>query len=242
LEAFPAIAGTRAAVPSVQTAVSFVVPAFNEQANVADTVREVEIAARGLDDFEIILVNDGSSDNTAEIIDTLARSNGRVRAVHNKQNLGLGGAYKAGVAKATMPYVIMVPGDNNHPADGIVPILDRIGQADVVIPYVANPQVRQWHRRLISEAFRSLLNILFGLKVPYYNGLVVHRLTLLKTITIETDGFAYQAEALVKLLRGGASSVAVPVQISHRGDRTTRAFRWKNVKTVLAAIWRLRKK
>jgi len=59
---------------------------------------------------------------------------------------------------------------------------------------------------------------------------------------IETDGFAYQAEALVKLLRGGASSVAVPVQISHRGDRTTRAFRWKNVKTVLAAIWRLRKK
>lgn len=219
--------------------VSFIVPAFNEQSNIADTVLEIGAAAGGLSNYEIIIVNDCSSDSTGEIIDELARTNYRVRAVHNQENLGLGGAYKVGVANATMTYVMMVPGDNNHPANGIVPILECIGKADIVIPYVDNPQVRHWHRRLISWTFRNLLNLIFRLRVSYYNGLVVHRRALLNTITIETNGFAYQAEALVKLLRRGASSIDVAVPIAHRGDRSTRAFQLKNIWTVASTILRL---
>ena len=234
-----AASGERASREHIHEGVSFVVPAFNEQSNITDTVREIGTAASGLSNYEIIIVNDCSSDNTGEIIDGLARSNSRVRAVHNQENLGLGGAYKIGVANATMTYVIMVPGDNNHPADGIVPILECIGKADIIIPYVDNPQVRHWHRRLISWTFRKLLNLIFRLKVSYYNGLVVHRLALLKTITIETNGFAYQAEALVKLLRRGASYIDVGVPIAQRGDRSSRAFQIKNVKTVAMTVFRL---
>ena len=236
----PAVAfqGLDAGVPVTRT-VTFVVPAFNEQENIADTVVEIEAAACGLDDYEIVIVNDCSTDGTAEVIEKLAQTNGRIRTVHNARNLGLGGAYKAGAARATMAYVIMIPGDNNHPANGIIPVLESLGVADIVIPYVTNPQVRQLHRRIISDAFRRVLNFLFRLKVPYYNGLVVHRTELLRTITIETDSFAYQAEALVKLLRMGASSVAVPLEVSERGDHRTRAFKPKNIYAVCLTIWRL---
>ena len=144
-----------------------------------------------------------------------------------------------GVANADMPYVIMIPGDNNHPAPGITPILDRIGQADIVIPYVANPHVRGLNRRIISNAYTYLLNAVFRLKVPYYNGLVLHRTDLLRTISIETNGFAYQSRARIKLLHRGASSSEVPVALGEQGDHRSRAFKLWNVIRVGETIWRL---
>ena len=132
----------------------------------------------------------------------------------------------------------MVPGDSNHPADGITPILDRIGEADIIVPYLSNPEIRGRKRKLISDAYTKLLNMLFRLNLPYYNGLVLHRSALLRTISIETNGYAYQSEALVKLLRRGASAVTVAVPLGHR-DHRTRAFKVKNIVRVGSTIWRL---
>jgi dolichol-phosphate mannosyltransferase len=218
--------------------VTFVMPALNEEANLAHAVSELIPATGGLDDYEIVIVNDGSTDRTGEIAEGLARDNPRIRVVHNPHNMGFGGAYKVGVAHARMPYVIMVPGDSNHPPDGVTPILDLIGQADIVVPYVSNPEVRGRKRMVISEAYTRLLNFLFRLDLPYYNGLVLHRTALLRTITIETNGYAYQSEALVKLLRRGATTVTVAVPLAH-SDPNTRAFKFKNVMRVGNTIWRL---
>jgi dolichol-phosphate mannosyltransferase len=223
-------------------AVSFVVPALNEEHNIADTVGEVRRGARNLDDFEVVLVDDGSRDRTGAIMDVLAAADPRVRVMHNPANRGLGGAYKVGVANVRLPYVIMIPGDNCHPAECIEIILEKIGRADIVIPYVDNTNVRTLTRRLISNAFTQLLNTLFRQNVPYYNGVVLHRTDLIRSIEIETDGFAYQAEALIKLLRRGATSVSVPIRLSEHGDRRTRAFRIANVITVGKTIWRLLQK
>jgi glycosyltransferase involved in cell wall biosynthesis len=219
--------------------VTFVVPALNEERNIVDTIAEIRFAAENLDDYEIVVVNDGSTDRTGEISDSLAQQSADVRVIHNARNVGFGGAYKVGAAAARMPYVIMIPGDNNHPAPGITPILDRLGEADIVIPYVSNPQVRGVKRQLISNTYTFLLNTIFRLKVPYYNGLVLHRTDLLHTITIGTNGYAYQSEALIKLLRYGATSVAVPVALSEQGDQRTRAFKLRNVMRVAETIWRL---
>jgi len=222
-----------------QTSVSFIVPALNEEVNLRDTVDEIRRAAVVLSDFEIVIVNDGSTDATGAIADDLASKDAKVRAVHNLKNAGLGGAYKSGLAAASKSYVIMIPGDNNHPADGIIPILACAGKADIVIPYVANPEVRGPMRRAISRLFVILVNLLFGLNVRYYNGLVLHRLDLLRQITIETNGFAYQAEALVKLLKRGASYHQIPVPVADHGDRNTRAFRIRNVIRVVRTLAKL---
>lgn len=213
--------------------VSFIVPALNEEVNLRDTIEEIRAAAQALDDYEIILVNDGSSDRTPEIMQELASSDHRVRVIHNSRNMGLGHAYKVGVAEVRMPYVIMVPGDNNHSAaDGIIPILCCRGQADVIIPYVSNRNVRSVHRIAISSFFSGLMNTLFGMHVRYYNGLVLHRRDLIQKTTIETNGFCYQAEALVRLLKNGASFIQIPVVIGAHGDRNSRAFRLQNLITI----------
>jgi glycosyltransferase involved in cell wall biosynthesis len=223
---------------------SFVVPCYNEAPNLAGTVAEIEQSAcpAGLTSFELVMVDDGSRDGTAEAIHRLAESKPHVRPVVNERNLGLGGAYKRGVAAASGVHVMMVPGDNAHPAHGITPILAAVDSADMVIPYVTNPQVRGYSRRLASRGFVLVMNTIFGLRVPYYNGLVVHRLDLLREIEIETDSFAYQAEAIVKLLKRGAAFSTVGVEISTREHGSTKAFRVANVFSVLRALLDLKRR
>ena len=220
--------------------ISFIVPALNEGEGIVETVRQIKIAAETLfDRFEVVLVNDGSTDNTGEVMDRLAAADARVRAVHNPVNLGLGGAYKRGVEAARLDYVIMVPGDNAHPADGLVPILARIGEADIIIPYVINREARSYIRRVLSGGFSGIINVLFGLQVPYFNGLVLHRRELVLAARIETNSFAYQAEALIKLIRRGHSWVAVGTEIAERSAGNTKAFRFRNVRQIFWIVVRL---
>lgn len=236
-----------AAQPPPQPSISFVVPAYNEGEAPGDVVEEIRKAAEGLfEDFEIILVDDCSTDHTGQVMEKLAvQFPGIVRVVRNPRNLGLGGAYKAGVAAATKEYVMMVPGDNAHPAPDLVDILRVVGKAPIIVPYVVNPHVRQPHRVLLSRMFTGLANLLFGISVPYYNGLVVHRLDNLRSITIRTDSFAYQMEALARLIHRSMPFHAVGVRIAERKQGRTKAFRLKNIVQVVSIMvslaWELRK-
>jgi dolichol-phosphate mannosyltransferase len=229
-------------IDQMRPSLSFVVPCFNEAANIADTVSEIKTATEiaTISSYEIVIVDDCSKDLTASVVERLSVDDSRIVLIRNPVNLGFGGAYKQGIKNAHGNYVIMIPGDNAHPAHGIVPILTKAGEADIIIPYASNPEARPWLRRLTSRAFTALLNSLFRLNVPYYNGLVLHKLDLLRGIDIQTDGFAYQAEGLIKLLKAGASFSIVGVQISERKTGKSQAFRLKNIYRVLRTIWELR--
>jgi len=225
-----------------QPTVSFVVPCYNEQANIAAAVTEIEAAAHEalLPSFEIVVVDDCSVDRSRELVTQLAAEKSHLRLVANPQNLGFGGAYKTGVRNARGNYVIMIPGDNSHPSSGITPILRRVGEADIVIPYASNPEARSVARQVLSSAFTRLVNLLFGLKIAYFNGCVLHKTDHLKQIEIRTNGFAYQAEALVKLIRAGANYTEIPVAISERSNGKTSAFKLKNIYRVgmaMVTVW-----
>ena len=219
-------------------AVSFVVPCYNEQANIAAAVAEIETAAceAQLPSFEIVVVDDCIVYLSRKLVTEMGAEKTYVRLVANSQNMGFGGSYKTGVRNAQGIYVIMIPGDNSHPSAGITPILSRMGASDIVIPYVANPEARSVARQIVSSAFTRLVNGLFGLKVTYFNGCVLHKTDLLKQIDIRTNGFAYQAEALVKLIRAGANYIEIPVAISERSNGKSSAFKPKNIYRVCRAI------
>jgi glycosyltransferase involved in cell wall biosynthesis len=195
-------------------------------------VREA-VAAMGdrFGDYELLLFDDGSTDGTGRIMDELAAADPRhVRVTHNPTPRNLGGVYKQGIALARMDYVLMVPGDNENPGHALQAPFDAIGRADIVLPYPVNSDVRGAARHLISRAYVGLLNRLFGLRVRYYNGTVIHRVANLKGLSIKTSSFAYQAEILIKLLCAGRTFVEVPIRIDPpKAGRRSRAFRWKNM-------------
>jgi glycosyltransferase involved in cell wall biosynthesis len=190
-------------------------------------------------DYEIIIVDDGSSDGTADVALRLASESSRLRLIRNPRNLGLGGAYKAGLAAANGAYVTWVPADVSHPADGLIPAYRAIGAADMIIPRPTNPEVRGWSRRIISGLYTRIINWGTGFNVPYYNGLTIHRVDLLRGIYLKTDSFGFQAEAIAKLLLLGASYQVVDTYITERQIGRTKAFRIKNVVAVVRTLARI---
>ena len=219
---------------------SFVVPCYNEAENILDTLASITKAMEQVPfSYEIIIVDDKSRDNTLEVARAAAQTNPRIRVIANVVNLGLGGTYKAGAAQAAGDYVMLVPGDNGFPAECITRTVMKIGSADIIIPYVTNTSSRGVPRTVLHYSFTALLNFLFWIDVKYYNGPVVHKAALLKTITIGTNGFAYQAEALVKLISGGASYAHIDVRVQDRAAGVSTALSKTNRIRVYKTIYRL---
>src|SRR6516165_12763755 len=212
----------------------FVVPCFNEEDNIGATVSSIREAIAARDDYEIILVNDASTDHTLERMQTLAAADSHIRVLDNPLNLGFGGSYKRGAKAASATYVMMLPGDDGFPGQSIAEILSHAGEADIIITIITNRCARHWFRAFASKGFTTLLNWAFWLNVGYYNGAVLQRNELLRTIEITTNSFAYQAEALVKLIARGATYKHCYVSIQERSAVRSSALILKNQ----IAVWR----
>lgn len=229
--------------------ISVIVPCLNEEGNLAGTIKCVkgalESSAR-FGDYEILVFNDCSTDKTGAVAEEIRKTNKRVKVIHNKKNMGFGYNYTEGVRLATREYIIMVPGDNEIPQEAIEKIFSRTGDADIIVPYTANTGVRKLSRRVISRLFVMLVNSMFGLRLTYYNGTCVIKAALLKKVPMTTWGFAYMAAILVRLIKGGASYLEVGVDIRPRDTGKSKAFRPKNVVSVVSAIlglfWEVRVK
>jgi len=212
----------------------FVIPCFNEEDNVELTVGSVREAMGSRGEYEVVLVNDASTDRTLERMQALAAVDPCIRVLDNPSNLGFGGSYKRGARAATATYVMMLPGDDGFPAQSIAEIVSHAGEADIIIPVVTNPGARSWFRATVSKGFTALLNWTFWLNVGYYNGAVLQRNDLLRGIEITTNSFAYQAEALVKLIARGATYKHCHVRIQERTTGRSSALSLKNQ----IAVWK----
>jgi len=224
---------------------SVLVPALNEERDLEATVRQlIRIVGSVCEDFEIIIVNDGSTDRTGDLATQLARTQPRVRVLENPRNMGLGYSYARGVREARKTHFVYVPGDNTWPEDSIGEILRHVGKADVVTSYATNPEVRVGFRRVISTAYTTTLNALFGLRMRYFNGLSVYPRRFLLTRPVTTWGFGFQAETLLKAIDAGLSVVEVGVPIDEAAARRSRALSLRNflsvAKTVITTFWALR--
>jgi glycosyltransferase involved in cell wall biosynthesis len=228
----------------MSSSLSIVVPALNEGKNIQSTYGEIKRALdlAHLRDYEIIFIDDFSRDNTFDEMNKVASADSQVRLVRNERNLGLGGSYKKAIGLARKEFFMLVPGDNAWPADGIAEILKQVGQKDIVIPYLAEAGDKGPIRKFLSKGFTTYVNVLFNLRVNYYNGIVVHRLENLRKVSINTDSFAYQAEALVKLLKTGHSYSECGLKTIPRSDGKSKALKIGNLVRVAVTILALRAK
>jgi glycosyltransferase involved in cell wall biosynthesis len=113
---------------------TIVIPALNEQSKIADTIDGVWPLARDLlDDFEILLIDDGSTDETGAIMDEYATRDPRIIAVHHPKRQGVGAAFKSALARAKFDGITLIPGDHAFQNEGIARMFKAAGAADIVI-------------------------------------------------------------------------------------------------------------
>jgi len=217
---------------------SIIIPALNESFFIEKTVNQVINAIPAEKEFEIILINDCSSDDTGTIMDNIALDKENICVIHNRVNMNLGGSYKIGVENARGIYVIMVPGDNSFSSSSINEVLEAYDEADIIIPVYKNlKEFRSYVRTVISQLFTFIINTTFRLNVSYFNGIVLHKRSNLNLINLNSNSFFYQAEAIVRLLKKGSSYVELSVitlDHNHEGsEHKSSALRLKNIYAVI---------
>lgn len=218
--------------------IAVIIPAYNEEVNLARAVKNYDAAVRSMfDDYELIIFNDCSHDRTGEIADELARKNSRIKVVHNRRNMGLGYNFREGANLSGKEYCILLPGEGEVIGSSIKGILSHIGEADLIIPYFGNPEVRQLYRNIVSWGFTTLLNLSFGHNLKYYNGPVLYKTEMLKNVKMTTNSFAYQAEILIRLFKKGHSFKEVSYDVEKTEGTTS--FRIKNIAGVFFTVLRL---
>jgi dolichol-phosphate mannosyltransferase len=205
---------------------TIVVPALNEAHKISDTVEElIAVASRKLDDFEMVLIDDGSTDQTENLMEGFARRDPRIRVVHNPVPQGVGGAFMNAVATAKFDSLVLVPGDHAYRADGVERLIDKLGAADVVISYRDNQTDRSFFRSSMSHALRTILNVMFRFKLNDYHSMIIYPVRPVRQIDTRTRSYGYQIEVIVSLLQMGLTFVQVPVSLNAELPGSSRAVR-----------------
>ncbi|MGB3306612.1 MAG: glycosyltransferase family 2 protein [Thermomicrobiales bacterium] len=191
---------------------SLVLPAYNEEGNIEFVVRRaIEVLPAMVDDFEIIVVNDGSKDATPEIIDRLAAEDSRVRPLH-QQNKGYGGALTTGFEATTGDYVMFMDSDRQFDIADIKLLAPFVASYDIVAGFRME-RSDPIHRRINAEVFNIVVRILFGVHMRDLDcAFKIFRGDMIRSLELTSSGALINAEMQAKLRRQGATleQVGVP--------------------------------
>ena len=224
----------------MKNSVTIIIPAFREEDNIEAAIdNALHVAQSVTQDYEIIVIDDGSPDKTGEFAGLKAQNNPNIRVASNVTNEGFGYSFARGVKMASKEFVTVFPGDNDMSALSLKDLLEARGSADLIISYMQKTNKRSIFRRIISKTFVMLMNLLFGLNLKYYNGAFICRTSLLKDIPIKSTGLAALAECIVRLLKKGVSWRAIYFEHVGRLHERSKAFNLKSINAVAKTIWML---
>jgi len=223
------------------TGLSIFFPAYNDSGTIASLVITALRTARTLTpDHEVIVVNDGSVDNTAEILDELARTYPQVRVVHHEKNRGYGGALRSGFASATRELVFYTDGDGQYdPAE--MEVLWRRFDAgvDLVNGYKIS-RADPLHRIIIGRIYHHTVKILFGLKVRDVDcDFRLMRRSIFDTVHLEKNSGVICLEIMKKITDGGFRIVEVPVHHYHRAHGRSQFFNFRRLARTAVDVFKL---
>lgn len=222
----------------MKNSVTIVIPAFREEDNIEAAIDNAVSVAQGVtQDYEIIVVDDGSPDKTGDFARLKAQVNPHIRVAVNASNEGFGFSFARGVKMAGKEFITVFPGDNDMSADSLKDLLQARGSADLVVSYMQKTDKRSIFRRVVSRTFVIIMNLLFGLNLKYYNGAFICRTALLKEIPIKSTGLAALAECIVRLLKRGIGWRAIYFEHIGRRHEKSKAFNLKSINAVSKTIW-----
>ena len=217
-------------------------PAYNDGGTIPSMVLTALIALRQVtDDFEIIVVNDGSADYTAEVLDELAQRVPELRVIHHPQNRGYGGALRTGFAAATKEWVFYTDGDAQYNPLELVNLVEAVTpEVDVVNGYkIARNDPLS--RKVIGRVYHHFVKLMFGFKLRDVDcDFRLIRRALFDKVALKSDSGTICLEMVKKFQDAGYRFVEVPVHHFHRQYGVSQFFNWRRLLRTarqLSALW-----
>ncbi|HDH58270.1 MAG TPA: glycosyltransferase family 2 protein [Bacteroidetes bacterium] len=212
-------------------------PCYNEEGNVRRSVEAgIEAAQLVTDDYEIIVVNDGSKDKTGQVADALAAENSRVRVIHHPVNRGYGAALRSGYHNASKDAVFYTDGDLQFDLKEITKLWPLLDDYDVVTGYRIK-RMDSFLRKANSFGWTTLTKILFRLPVRDVNcAFKLFRREVIAEMPMESEGALIDAEVFARAKKAGYKITEVGV---HHYPRQYGTQTGANPFVIVRAFWEL---
>jgi glycosyltransferase involved in cell wall biosynthesis len=218
----------------VRPFLSVVMPASNEEAAIESVILdhiEVLTALRELIvGWEIICVDDGSSDNTLAMLQRLASTLSGVKVLRHTENKGISESFADGFAAATGTHIYATGADGQWPSRNLPAMLRSVLEgAELVVGVRANRrQVYGLKRRLVSFAFNFSARVLFGVKTVDAGGIKLGIREVFRLDLVSRSPFV-EAERIIKAQRCGYRVHFTPVEFTVRQGGKETGVRWSNL-------------
>jgi glycosyltransferase involved in cell wall biosynthesis len=206
-------------------------PAYNDSGTIASLViTALKTARRLTNDFEIIIVNDGSADRTAEIAEELARAYPEVRVVHHERNQGYGGALRSGFAAATRELIFYTDGDAQYDPAELETLWGAMrDDVDLVNGYKIS-RSDPLHRIVIGRIYHHTVKLLFGLTVRDVDcDFRLLRRSIFDRVALHKNSGVICLEMMKKIEDAGFRIAEVPVHHYHRAYGRSQFFNFKRL-------------
>lgn len=213
--------------------ISVVFPLYNEAGIVEEALLAlIAFFRESFREWEIVVVESGSTDHSPEICDRLAREHEHIRVFHQHEREGFGSGVKLGYANARMDLIWVIPPDICFPLDSVFRAIPLLEDHDCVLSY-RSEDPRSLLRRITSVGFNTLVKTVFGLKQKHVNSaLKLFKADLIKSLPLHSNGWFLDTEILVELRKRGIKYAEIPVVLI---DRTSGESTIKPI-TVLAML------
>jgi glycosyltransferase involved in cell wall biosynthesis len=226
--------------------VSIVTPAYNEasviQDNLIDLCRYLDLLESEYR-WELIIVNDGSRDNTGALADDFARSRGNVYVVHHLRNAGLGQALRSGFDQAQGDYIVTLDLDLSYSPDHVELLLAKIRQTGaklvVASPYMRGGRVSNvpWLRLLLSVWANRFLSVMARHNLSTLTGMVrVYETEFLRVLNLKSTGMDINPEVVHKAMLLGAKIEEIPAHLHWHSQPVGKSKRKSSMK-IVGHIW-----
>jgi glycosyltransferase involved in cell wall biosynthesis len=229
--------------------ISVIIPAYNEEQNIKRIPRELTPVMNKFPSYEILIVDDGSKDNTGKISDDLAKK-GKIRVVHHPRNMGLGAAVKTGIKNSKGDALIFLDSDFTfHPRE-IPKLMEKYngGEYDCVIGTHFGKNSKNeilFHRKVLSKSVNVLYTVMLGKRITAMSSLFrLYKKSALKGISMRSNDFDINAEILFDMIKKGKKITEVPVTLTTRKYGESKLKNTREIKNHLRLLskilaWRI---
>lgn len=203
---------------------SVVAPVYNEEGVIAGVLRAVAATLETMPGltFEIIAVDDGSTDGSAAELLALAGEDPRVRLYQHPYNIGNGAAIKSGIRQARGARLLMMDGDGQHRPQDLPRLLEHIDRYDMVVGARGGDSETEWHRDLANSVYNLFASYICGFQIQdLTSGLRAIKTPLAREfVELLPNSFSYPTTLTLAVLRSGHSLRYVPIVTRRRVGRS----------------------
>ncbi|RPI57642.1 MAG: glycosyltransferase family 2 protein [Acidobacteria bacterium] len=206
-------------------------PAYNDGGTIASLViAALQAASKLTPDYEVIVVDDGSTDSTPQILEELARVYPQVRIVTHPANRGYGGALRSGFASASKDIIFYTDGDAQYNPSEMAALWPRMAPGVDLVNGFKISRSDPWHRVVIGRIYHHTVKTMFGLRVRDVDcDFRMMRRSIFDRVRLEKNSGVICLEMMKKIQDAGFTIVEVPVHHYHRAHGRSQFFNFGRV-------------